>query len=95
MQNYESNQIENFPSLPIKKDIHPSDLLPVSPNNPPWNSSIAFLVWFASVALIIIVPSFLVLPYIFSQNVDFTDQTKLLEMSQTDPTVILIGVLGV
>ncbi len=55
----------------------------------------AFLVWLASVAFIIIVPSFLVLPYILSQSVDFADQTKLLEMSQTDPTVILIGVLGV
>jgi len=95
VQNYEPNQIENFPSPLIKKDILPSDLLPVSPNNPPWNSWIAFLVWLASVAFIVIVPSFLVLPYILSQSVDFTDQTKFLEMSQTDPTVILIGVLGV
>jgi len=95
VQNYEPNQIENFPLPSIKKDILPSDLLPVSPNNPPWNSLIAFLVWLASVAFIIIVPSFLVLPYILSQSVDFADQTKLLEMSQTDPTVILIGVLGV
>ncbi len=95
MQNYEPNQIENFPLPPIKKDILPSDLLPVSPNNPPWNSSIAFLVWLASVAFIVFVPSFLVLPYILSQSVDFTDQTKLLEMSQTDPTVLLIGILGV
>jgi len=95
VQNYEPNQIENFPLPSIKKDILPFDLLPVSPNNPPWNSLIAFLVWLASVAFIIIVPSFLVLPYILSQSVDFADQTKLLEMSQTDPTVILIGVLGV
>ena len=95
MQNYEPNQIENFPSLPIKKDILPPDLLLVSPNNPPWNSLIAFLVWLASVAFIVIVPSLLVLPYILSQSVDFTDQTKLFEMSQTDPTVLLIGVLGV
>ena len=95
MQNYEPNQIENFPSLPIKKDILPPDLLLVSPNNPPWNSLIAFLVWLASVAFIVIVPNLLVLPYILSQSVDFADQTKLLDMSQTDPTVILIGVLGV
>ncbi len=56
---------------------------------------IAFLVWLASVAFILIVPSFLVLPYIFSQSADFTDRNKLLEISQTDPTVLLISVLGV
>jgi len=95
VQNYEPNQIENFPSAPIKKDVFPSDLLPFSPNNPPWNSLIAVLIWLASVAFIIIVPSFLVLPYILSQTVDLTDKTKLLEMSQTDPTVLLISVLGV
>ena len=95
MQNYEPNQIENFPSPPIKKDVLPPDLLPVSPNNPPWNSGIALLVWIASVAFIVIVPSSLALPYILSQSVDFTDRTKLLEMSQSDPTVLLISVLGV
>ncbi len=95
MHNYEPNQIENFPSPPIKKDILPSDLLPVSPNNPPWNSFTAFLVWLASVAFIVIVPSLLVLPYMFSQSIDFSDKSKLVEMSQTDPTILLISVLGV
>ncbi len=95
VQNYESNQIENLPSPPIKKDILFSESLPVSPNNPPWNSLIAIMVWIASVAFIVIVPNFFVIPYILSRGIALSDKSQLLEMLQNDPTVILLSVLAV
>ena len=88
MQNYEPNNIENFPQPPIKKDILPSHLLPPSPNNPPWNSSTALAVWFASVMLIVFVPAVLVVPYIF-----FNRQNSL-DSFQSDPMVILLSIIG-
>jgi membrane protease YdiL (CAAX protease family) len=88
VQNYEPNNIENFPQPPIKKDILPPDLLPPSPNNPPWNSSTALAVWFASVLLIVFVPAVLVVPYIF-----FNRQNSL-NSFQSDPMVILLSIIG-
>ena len=94
MQNYEQNQTENF-SSPIKKDISPSALLPISPNNPPWNGWMAFLVWLASVAFILILPNFFVIPYVINQGVDLSDNIKLVEFIQTDATTVLLGILAV
>ncbi len=89
MQNYELNNTENFlPSPPIKKDILPSDLLPPSPNNPPWNSPTALAVWFASVLMILFVPLILVIPYMV------LNRQISLESIQSDPTVILLSIIG-
>lgn len=88
MQNYESNSAEIFPQPPIKKDILPSSLTPVSPNNPPWNSLTAVAVWVASVLLIAIVPAVFVVPYIF------LNRQNSLESVQSDPTVILLSIIG-
>ncbi|HLM62191.1 MAG TPA: type II CAAX endopeptidase family protein [Pyrinomonadaceae bacterium] len=95
MQNYESNPIEEFPPSPVEKDASTPDLTPISPDNPPWNSLTAFLVWVASVAFIIIVPSFFVLPYILSRGVDFKDQSQMADLAKKDPTTLLLNVLGV
>lgn len=96
VQNYEENQTENFSQSAIENHTTESiEIEPVSPNNPPWNSLMAFLVWLASVAFIIIIPSFLVLPYLLSQGVDFSDQTKVVEMAQNDPNTLLLNILGV
>ena len=90
MQNYEPNNTENFPPQPpIKKDILPSALMPVSPNNPPWSSPIALAVWFASVLLIGIVPVILVIPYII------LNRQNSLDSFQSDPTVILLSIIGI
>lgn len=89
MQNYESNNTENLlPQPPIKKDILSSDLLPLSPNNPPWNSATAVAVWFASVLLIAFVPAVFVVPYII------LNRQNSLDSIQTDPTVILLSIIG-
>ena len=87
MQENEPNLTEDF--------LQPPDLPPVSPNNPPWNSLVAFGVWVASVAFIIIVPSVFVFPYILSQGVDFSDQAKVVQMAQNDPNTLLLNILGV
>ena len=95
MQNYESNNIENLPQPPIEENILPSEPLSATPDNPPWNSWMALLVWFASVAFIVVIPGLLVLPYLASQSTDFANKTEMVEMAQKDPTVILLNVLGV
>ncbi len=95
MQNNQSNQSENFPSPPIKKDVLPSAAIPVSPDNPPWNSWAAFGVWVASVFFIVIFPNIFLLPYLAKQNLDFSNQTALLEFAKTDATAVLLQVFAV
>ncbi len=91
VQNYESNNIENFPQPPIEKDILPSAAAPLSPNNPPWNSPTALAVWFASVLMILFVPLVLVIPYVI--HVMLNGQNSL-ESFQSDPMVILLSIIG-
>lgn len=55
----------------------------------------AFLVWFSSVAFILIIPSIAVLPYIAYQKNLFTDKTALTEFVQTDPTTVLISLMAI
>ena len=59
-----------------------------SPNNPPWNNAMAFLLWFVSVLLIFILPALFVAPYIFTQFKDFSDQQALAKFATTDVTAI-------
>jgi uncharacterized protein len=66
-----------------------------SPNNPPWNSAVAFLVWLASVALIIFVPAVFIIPYLLQQNVNLSDSAALVEVSTKDPTAILIQIAAI
>jgi len=90
VQNYESNNTENFtPQPPIKKDILPSVPAAISPNNPPWNSPTALAVWFASFLLILFVPFVLVIPYII------LNRQNSLESFQSDPMVILLSIIGI
>ena len=95
VQNYESNSAENLQPAPVQKDIFSPDLLPISPNNPPWNSWTAFGVWVASVAFIVIFPNIFLLPYLANQNINFTDQATIVEFAKTDPTAILLQIAAV
>ncbi|MCB1024445.1 MAG: CPBP family intramembrane metalloprotease, partial [Acidobacteria bacterium] len=63
-----------------------------SPNNPPWGSPMAVFVWLASFALIAIVPVLFLIPYLLSQNVNFSDQEKFVEIATKDPTSLLIQI---
>lgn len=95
VQTEEPNELEDFPSSPIKKDFLPSALPPLSPDNPPWNSWAAFGVWLMSVVFIVVIPNFFVLPYLVRQGLDWSDKKALSDFIQTDPTTILLGVIGV
>lgn len=66
-----------------------------SPNNPPWNSGVAFGVWFASVVLILVVPSIILLPYVLSIASQYADNTELVEFIKTDPTAIILQISAV
>jgi len=92
VQNYEQQSAENFPK------IEPREIIVAkkpAPNNPPWSSWLAFLVWLASVAFIILLPNLFVIPYILKQGVDFSDPARLAEFVQSDATTILLSVLAV
>ncbi len=94
MPNYESNEPQSYPSPPVKKDFLPADSLPVSPDNPPWNSLAAVGIWLASIVFIAFVPLLLVFPYILFQG-GFSDQNRMTEIIKNDSTAILLSIIGV
>ena len=88
VQNEEFNQPDY--NAPIISDInHFSPAEPPTPNNPPWNSLVAFGVWFLSVLAIVLFPVFFIVPYILLNG------QKSLESFQTDSTAILLNVLAI
>lgn len=93
MQN-ENIQNHNQPLINDLENLQPEANLP-TPNNPPWNSLMAFLVWIASVLFIAIVPSIGLLIYLATQGVNLGDSAKLMDSIQSDPYSLLINILGV
>ena len=90
----ENIQNHNQPLINDLENLQPEANLP-TPNNPPWNSLMAFLVWIASVLFIAIVPSFGLLIYLATQGVNLSDSSKLMDSIQSDPYSLLINILGV
>lgn len=66
-----------------------------TPNDPPWSSVVAVLVWIASVAAILIVPTLFLLPYLISQRGSLGDNQALGELLKNDPTAILLQIAAV
>jgi membrane protease YdiL (CAAX protease family) len=64
-----------------------------SPDNPPWGWVAALLVWIASVALIFIVPSVVVIPYVMSKGINLQDAEGLKSFLLTDFVAILLQTL--
>jgi membrane protease YdiL (CAAX protease family) len=69
--------------------------LPPSPDNPPWHWAIGMLVWVASVAFIVIIPTIAIFVYIATKGVSISDPKVLAETIQNDPTAILVNILAV
>ena len=69
--------------------------IPLSPNNPPWNSGIAFLAWLFSVGLIVILPGIAFGIYIFSKGISLTDQAQLGEIIKTDVNASLVQIIAI
>lgn len=77
---------------PIVSRSEISATVKVEPNDPPWNSWIAIVVWLASVALVVVVPSVIVLIYVATKPELFGDQATLLEFIKTDATAVFLQV---
>lgn len=84
-------------SIESSPDFEPVEIPVVhpTPNDPPWNSIIAILVWIASVVAIVLVPSIFLLPYVISQHYSLGDNKALGELLQKDPTAILLQIAAV
>ncbi len=61
-----------------------------TPNDPPWNSFLAFLTWALSVIFLVLFGSVPVLMYAFSQGIGREELAGFLE----SPTAILLGISG-
>lgn len=83
-------------NAPLERDLKHIQIseIPVSPNNPPWNSGVAFVYCVVSVIFILVIPSLLIIPYIVQQNIKFSDAERLKEMATSDPTAIVIALGG-
>jgi membrane protease YdiL (CAAX protease family) len=66
-----------------------------NPNNPPWGAGMAFVVWIASVLLMIFVPALFLFPYLFSQMGGTFDQSRVADLATKDPTAVWIQVAAV
>jgi membrane protease YdiL (CAAX protease family) len=87
----QEEQIENsVPELKEKTDGI-EILTKPTPNNPPWNSGMAFLVWFVSVGLILILPSLFILPYLVSKDIPLSGNPDLGKLIFADPQAIAIS----
>ena len=65
-----------------------------SPNNPPFNSGFAFLLWFLSVLFIVVVPLFFVIPYLIKTGISVNDREAMQKAVTTDPNAVLFGLAG-
>jgi membrane protease YdiL (CAAX protease family) len=65
-----------------------------SPNDPPWNSLVAFLFWVFSVLMIMIVPIVFLLPYIGAEGFRQKDSKELENLIYGDPTAVIVALGG-
>ena len=91
----ENQELQNY-NEPLERDLKHIQVVKtsVSPNNPPWNSGVAFVFWIVSVIFIGAVPFFLLIPYLRQQNINLADQERLKGMMTTDPNMAIIGLVG-
>ncbi len=88
--------MNHIPSSPQPSEFRKIGISEVSmsPNNPPWGSPAALLVWVLSVAMIIIVPALILIPYLFSK-LGSANSSELAEIAVKDPTAVLIQAVAI
>lgn len=91
----EFTETENFPAPPLEDRIQNTDLLPPSPNNPPWNSGIAFAVWIASIVFIVVLQTAFVGIYMLQNSGKFKNIGNLAEVLTNDKGVTIYAILSV
>ncbi len=77
------------PIRPIALDETPT------PDTPPWGIFAAIGVWFASVAFILVIPTFFLLPYLAMQKPPIVDSDKIIEFAKSDPTSIFLQIVAI
>lgn len=98
MQNEELKDTDY--NAPLSKELNElaetsAVIIPVTPNNPPWNSFVAFAFWLVSIALIIFMPVLFILPYAIGQGVNAADSNAIAEFIKNDPTTTLLNLAAV
>ena len=92
----ENQQYQDYNEpLRVQLENLPIDAPEFSPNNPPWNSLMAFLMWVASILFILIIPTIGIIIYVMVKGADLTDSNKLSESIQSDPNAILVNIICV
>lgn len=86
---------EEYLSTPGLEGTIPSTLEGYSPDNPPWGSIAAGVLWLVSILLIVFLQMAFVFPYIASQDISMADAETLSKFMTTDPTAILISIATV
>lgn len=79
-------EIINSPSAEIQEP---------TPDNPPWSSGIAFLVWGVSVLLILIFPTLIIGLYLAQAGINFQQTEQLQEFFNKDITVNILKVVSI
>lgn len=92
MQNYQQNTTEELPSPDLQNNISVPVTEQPSPDNPHWSWWTALLVWFASVVLLVAVPSLIVIPYVLKKGVNIQDAENLKNFLLTDYGAILLQI---
>ncbi len=91
----QENNLESFgdDSMRHVEEV-PEVEIPPSPNNPPWNSPVAFCVWLVSIGLIFILPPLFVFPYLVSKGIQISGNTDLQSAFLDDPTAVALGLIA-
>lgn len=92
----ENREIQNF-NEPLRRDLKnlSATAYVPTPDDPPWSSGAAFLVWLASVAFILIFPSIAIVGYLAASGLTFTDQAQLVEILKNDINASLVQILAI
>lgn len=92
----QNQEIQDY-NEPLRRDLNllPDETKNPTPNDPPWNSGVAFLVWAASVALILILPTIAIVIYIAANGISFTNREQLMELLKTDINASIIQILAI
>jgi len=90
----QQNQDYNQPLYQQLENIKP-EIVVLGPNNPPWNSPVAFLMWMASIALIILIPTIGIAIYLLTKEVKLNDAQKLTDLISSDSNAVLVNIICV
>lgn len=65
---------------------------PINPNNPPWGLFQALLIWVLSIAILIVIPLLLLVPYVIYQ---VAVHGRAAAPISSDPNLVFLSILGV